>query len=202
VILSDAEIFEALDDGRLILAPEPSPRIASVAAPKTAFDRTAVNLHLGSMLRLPKRDVGVVIDPLRGSAGTTLQALYDPREIPAEGFNLDPGNFVLGVTNEMVTLTLPTEFDERAHGKPCLAARVEGKSSLARFGLLVHFTAPTIHAGFEGNITLEMMNLGPAPIRLTSGMPICQLIIEQVLGIPASGASQFQGQRDAAGQIG
>ena len=64
--------------------------------------------------------------------------------------------------------------------------RVEGKSSLARFGLLAHFTAPT-------------SNLGPSPIILTPGMAICQLILEQVQGVPDAPASRFAGQTDPAG---
>jgi dCTP deaminase len=80
-----------------------------------------------------------------------------------------------------------------------LAARVEGKSSLARCGLLVHFTAPTIHAGFEGTITLEMINLGAYPILLYPGMEISQLIVEQVVGTPRAAASQFQSQSTPVG---
>jgi dCTP deaminase len=80
-----------------------------------------------------------------------------------------------------------------------LAARVEGKSGLARIGLGVHVTAPTIHAGFgfdptkpryRGSpIRLEMWNAGPLEIILTRGMPICQLIIEEVHGTPEAGYS-------------
>jgi dCTP deaminase len=65
-----------------------------------------------------------------------------------------------------------------------LAARIEGKSSLARLGLAVHVTAPTIHAGSKGQIQLEIINHGPLPIRLRPGMPVCQLIFEQTLGVP------------------
>jgi dCTP deaminase len=76
-----------------------------------------------------------------------------------------------------------------------LAARVEGKSSLARLGLVVHMTAPTIHAGFEGRIRLEMMNYGAVPIRLWGGMRICQLIFETTLGTAERGyKGQFAGQ--------
>ena len=102
---------------------------------------------------------------------------------------------MLGLTVEYVKLPLPHEIGDR----DCLAARVEGKSSLARIGLLVHFTAPTIHAGFEGHITLEMMNLGPSPIILTSGMAACQLILDQVHGVPDAPASRFAGQTDPTG---
>jgi dCTP deaminase len=76
-----------------------------------------------------------------------------------------------------------------------VAARVEGKSSLARFGLAIHVTAPTIHAGFDGHIRLEMVNHGKLPIRLRTGMRICQLIFEQTLGTPEKGyQGQFSGQ--------
>jgi dCTP deaminase len=61
----------------------------------------------------------------------------------------------------------------------CYSARVEGKSSLARCGILIHFTAPTIHAGFEGRITLEMINMGVHNLLLYPGMFVCQLIIER-----------------------
>jgi dCTP deaminase len=81
-----------------------------------------------------------------------------------------------------------------------LAARVEGKSSYARCGLLVHFTAPTIHAGYAGTITLELINFGPIPIALYPGAPICQLIIEQVHGIPFRNDSQFQNQSHPSGK--
>lgn len=72
-----------------------------------------------------------------------------------------------------------------------LAARVEGKSSLARFGLGVHITAPTIHAGFKGRVRLEIFNNNIVPIRLITGMRICQLIFELTLGTPDHG---YQGQ--------
>ncbi|MEX0783635.1 MAG: dCTP deaminase [Dehalococcoidia bacterium] len=199
MILSDTSIFEALDDGRLILTPEPSPRVPSVETPTRPFDRTAVNLRLSSTLRIPEQDLSVVIDPTIGSAVRTLQRLYREQAIPVEGFKLSPAMFVLGLTEEGVTLPLPEDVSADARAKGCLAARVEGKSSLARYGLLVHFTAPTIHAGFDGHIALEIMNLGPAPILLTPSMQICQLIIEQVHGEPQAAGSQFHGQMDAAG---
>jgi dCTP deaminase len=76
-----------------------------------------------------------------------------------------------------------------------LGARVEGKSSLARIGLSIHVTAPTIHAGFEGRIRLEIMNHGILPIRLKPEMRICQLILEQTVGTPDKGyQGQFRGQ--------
>jgi len=77
-----------------------------------------------------------------------------------------------------------------------LSARVEGKSSLARLGLAVHVTAPTIHAGFKGQIQLEIINHGAKEIILRPGMRICQLIIEATLGTPEKGYSGiFSGQK-------
>jgi len=66
----------------------------------------------------------------------------------------------------------------------------------------VHFTAPTIHAGFRGTITLELINFGTIPIALYPGAPICQLIIEQVSGVPFRNDSQFQDQSMASGDKG
>jgi len=98
---------------------------------------------------------------------------------PEKGYVLAPEAFVLAWTRE--TIHLPN------HSR--IAARVEGKSSLARLGLAVHVTAPTIHAGFEGPLQLELCNQGPVSIRLTPRMPICQLIFEMTFGTPAKGYS-------------
>jgi dCTP deaminase len=83
-----------------------------------------------------------------------------------------------------------------------LAARVEGRNSLARLGLAVHLTAPTIHAGFSGNITLEITNQGPIPIKLRPGLAICQLVLEHVFGTPAREMTGiFQDQDSTAGRL-
>ena len=201
MILSDTAIFEALDDGRLTITPEPQPRVPFLGTTAVPFDRTSVNLRLGDTLRIPKDGIGVAIDLSTGAAGPTLQTLYESRAIPDEGFVLDPNRFLLGMTLESIRLALPDTLPDTVAQRGCLAARVEGKSSLARFGLLIHFTAPTIHAGFEGHIALEMMNLGPAPIRLRKGMAVCQLILEPVLGTPHVSGGQFSGQHDPAGRL-
>ena len=93
---------------------------------------------------------------------------------PDDGWVFKPDRLVLAWTAEYVEL--------KPHARP--AGRVEGKSGLARLGIAVHVTAPTIHAGFEGRIRLEMFNHGPIPVRLRVGMRICQLILEQTLGTP------------------
>ena len=85
-------------------------------------------------------------------------------------FQLDPGVFTLGTTIERIELP------------PGLAARVEGKSSLARLGLMVHSTAGFIDPGFKGTITLEMVNQNPRPLMLKIGMRICQLSFFEMYG--------------------
>ena len=104
---------------------------------------------------------------------------------------IKPNDFILAQTYERIHL--PRESN--------LAARVEGRSSSARLGLVVHLSAPTIHAGFPGKITLEIINHGPTKIRLFPQKDrICQLIFEQVLSTPTlENTSQFFGQSSVTG---
>ena len=197
MILSNTSILEALDDGRLRITPEPSPRPGTEDSP---FGTTSVDLTLSSNILVPSSDLAIQIDLRLGDVRRTIQRLSIPHHADSNvGWLLARNVFALGQTVEEIWLPVPSEFGAAAAGKPGLAARVEGKSSLARFGLLVHFTAPTIHAGFRGPIALEIMNLGPAPIVLYEGMQICQLIIEQVDGVPAPRQSQFHGQTSPSG---
>lgn len=95
----------------------------------------------------------------------------EPIEGAEVAYILEPGIFTLATTIERVKMP--------KH----LVARVEGKSSIGRLGLLIHATAGFIDPGFQGNITLEMMNLSPRPIALTVGMRICQLSFSRVVGL-------------------
>jgi len=129
----------------------------------------------------------MAIDPgMQGyRALQALEGLTEAVDIPADGFDLVPKTLILGWTAERITLPI--------HGR--VAARVEGKSNLARLGLAIHVTAPTIHAGFQGTIQLEMINHGPVPIRLRPGLRICQLVFEVTLGMPDNAyEGQFLGQ--------
>lgn len=99
-----------------------------------------------------------------------------------EEFEPRPSRLVLGYVRDYIKLP------------PRLAGRVEGKSGPARRGLMVHLTAPTIQAGWEGQIQLEMYNVGPVPLLLTPGSYICQLILEQI-SLPDQYAGQFQKQK-------
>jgi dCTP deaminase len=188
MILSNRGIQGALDQGRLVIQPEPSPREPIVNGPACPYNTTAVDLRLGRFISVPKRDEPFNFDLRKGGLAKFLADRCEPVDLTRPGgFVLDRGNLILAQTLEHVGLPL---FED----KPPLAARIEGKSSGARIGLLVHFTAPTVHAGWEGPLTLEMINLGPASIALWYEQPICQLIVEEVDAIPFANPSQFHKQ--------
>jgi len=197
MILSNRELHKALDEKKLVIEPEPSPRTPQVDNPHCPYDTHSVDLMLSNEIVVPNDQGLVTIDLSRpGSIAKHLQSNSTVHEISRDRpFILRNGQFVLGKTLE--TVNLPVSSDSET----CLAARIEGKSSRARFGLLVHFTAPTVHPGFDGTLTLEMINLGPWPLQLAPEMPIAQLIVEEVKGSPHSNPSQFQGQSSAPGRL-
>lgn len=177
MILTDREINLSLESGLIGIEPRPGPE---------AFSSTSVDLTLGNKIRTFKRygdGLQLVIDPTAPgySFDQVIEQVSDTYEVGRDGWRLEPGILVLAWSAETVDLKM--------HGR--IAARVEGKSSLARLGLGIHVTAPTIHAGFRGVIQLEMVNHGPAPITLRPGMRICQLIFEQTLG---AAEKAWQGQ--------
>ncbi len=179
MILTDREIQKLLKEGLISIEPEP---------PIDAYDSTAVDLTLDPLLRRFRTNVpGLIIDP--GAPGykaaELIRSATDPFTLTEQGWELPRGTLVLAWTKERVDLNF----------KGKVAARVEGKSGLARIGLGIHVTAPTIHAGFPGTIQLELVNHGPLPIKLRPGMAICQLIIETIKGTPSKAhKSQFAGQ--------
>ena len=195
MILSNVEIQRALDEGRLVLDPEPLPRNSGPGGANCPYQTSAVDLQLGDEISYLKHHLPLDINLDRGA----FTDLFGPNSIRQrltmeQPFVLRPGRLVLGKTLQRVELPLGKDGE-------CLAARVEGKSSYARCGLLVHFTAPTIHAGFKGTITLELYNMGTLGIALYPGTPICQLVIETVLGVPFGNDGQFQGQQAPGGRV-
>jgi dCTP deaminase len=193
MILSNTRVHAALDSKDLIIDPQPEPRTPQVGS-HCPYDTHSVDLRLSDEISVPS---GGKFSYDTTQPGSIAKLIADHSKkytlTDDQPFNLDPSKFVLGRTMERIHLPI------KAGCEHCLAARIEGKSSLARLGLLVHFTAPTIHPGFEGTITLEIINLGPARILLVPGMYIAQLIVEQVLGCPQENPSTFQGQRNVAG---
>jgi dCTP deaminase len=192
MILSNCEIHKALDSKRLVITPEPQPRIPTLGQ-ECPYDTHSVNLKLHNeifVLQPGKYSIDLA-NP--GSLADLITKNSKRREISDEQpFVLKPNAFVLAQTVERIGLPI-------RNGPPYLAARIEGKSSRARCGLIVHCTAPTVHPGYEGTLTLEMANLGPIPILLTYQMYIAQLIIEQVEGEIIQNPSDFQGQSHPSG---
>ena len=194
MILSNVEIQRAIREGRLVIDPAPLPERPIEAGKYCPYQTSSVDLRLGDEISFFREGLAINIDLRSGTFPTLFQPNSQSLTITEDQpFRLAPGRFVLGKTRERVELPVMPE------GQASLAARVEGKSSYARCGVLVHFTAPTIHAGFAGTITLELANLGPLPVMLYPNAPICQLVIEEVLGTPFRNDSQFQNQRRAGG---
>ena len=175
MLLSDRDIRAEVNDGRVVLDPwDP-----------TMVQPSSVDVRMDKYFRLFDNHKYPVIDPAADQPDLTRLIEVEPDE----GFVLHPGEFVLGSTLE--TVTLPDD----------LAARVEGKSSLGRLGLLTHATAGFVDPGFSGHVTLELSNVATLPIRLWPGMKIGQLCFFR-LSSPAehpygSGVygSHYQGQR-------
>jgi dCTP deaminase len=194
MILSNVEIWSALDEGRLVIDPEPTPRSPTLNQPNCAFDTHSVDLTLGESIAVPQSGQFIVDVTQPGSIAQTISNNSETLTITNDQpYNLKPNHFILAATRERIELPILDGTNT------CLAARIEGKSSRARFGVLIHFTAPTVHPGFEGTLTLEMINLGPAQFVLKPGMRIAQLIVEEVKGCPNANPSEFRGQGTPAG---
>ena len=182
MVLTDREIQAALECKQIVIDPTPG---------VDAFSSTSLDLTLSNFIRLWKVETvkGVEQTICPASPGYKfndfVKSFSDGKEIGTDGYVIKPQEFLLGWTHENVEL--PT-FSR-------LAARVEGKSSLARLGIGIHITAPTIHAGFKGQIQLEISNHGLFQVKLVPRMSVCQLIFEQTLGTPDKGyAGQFYAQ--------
>lgn len=175
VLLSDRDIRTELDAGRIQLDPfEPS-----------MVQPSSVDVRLERMFRLFDNHKYAHIDPSVEQPDLTRLVEVDPEE----PFVLHPGEFVLGATYEQVTL--PED----------VAARLEGKSSLGRLGLLTHSTAGFIDPGFSGQVTLELSNMATLPIKLWPGSKIGQLCFFRLSSAAEHGygsqthQSRYQGQR-------
>ena len=175
MILSDKDVKAQIEAGRIVIEPYDA----------TCIQPSSVDVKISNLFRVFRNHTAGVIDVKKDM--TDLTELV---EIPLDGvFMLHPGEFVLGSTLERVGV--PDD----------LVARVEGKSSLGRLGLLIHSTAGFIDAGFDGHVTLELANVANLPITLYPGMKIGQVSFmkmtspaENPYGSGAKG-SKYQGQR-------
>jgi dCTP deaminase len=176
VVLSDRTIRQEIESGRIVIDPfEPSN-----VQPSSVDVRVDRQFRVFHNARYPYIDVRQPMDDL-----TELVEVSGD-----EPFILHPGEFVLGQTLERVTL--PDD----------LVARLEGKSSLGRLGLLIHSTAGFVDSGFSGNLTLELSNVANLPITIYHGMPIGQISfmrmdgpVERPYGSGEAG-SKYQGQAE------
>jgi dCTP deaminase len=175
VLLSDRDILAQVEAGRVRL----DPYDAGMVQP------SSIDIRLDRHFRLFDNHKYPYIDPAEEQPELTRAF----EVMDGEPFVLHPGEFVLGSTYEGVTL--PDD----------IAARVEGKSSLGRLGLLTHATAGFVDPGFSGHVTLELSNVATLPIKLWPGMKIGQLCFFQLTspslhpyGSDATG-SHYQGQR-------
>ncbi|MEA2481536.1 MAG: dCTP deaminase [Thermoleophilaceae bacterium] len=174
MVLSDNTIRREIDAGRIVIDPFDGTRVQPSSVDLTV-DR---KFRVFNNARHPYIDVRKPMEDL-----TSLVEIEgdDP-------FILHPGEFVLGQTLERVTL--PND----------LVARLEGKSSLGRLGLLIHSTAGFVDSGFSGNLTLELSNVANLPITIYHGMPIGQISfmrmdapVDRPYGSEQTG-SKYQGQ--------
>ena len=158
MILSDRDIKKAVTEGKIKIKPTPD---FSVQLGSCALD-----LRLGTVYRVFDHSRTPYIDPQNSK---TLDGITtEIRVKDGEAFTLHPGEFILAVTAERIEM--PDD----------LAGRLEGRSSIGRLGVVVHSTAATIDAGFRGNITLELANMGRIPVMLYPGMRICSISFEQL----------------------
>ena len=175
VLLSDRDIRAEIDRGRVRLQPYDEAMVQP----------SSIDVRLDKFFRLFDNHKYPFIDPAEDQPDLT-RLIEVERDEP---FILHPGEFVLGSSFEVVTL--PDD----------LAARLEGKSSLGRLGLVTHSTAGFVDPGFSGHVTLELSNVATLPIKLWPGMKVGQLCFFR-LSSPAESpygsakyGSRYQGQR-------
>lgn len=158
MILSDRDIRKALARGRINITPKPN-----LAA---QLGSCSVDLRLGRKFRIFDHSKYAYIDPKNAALAANM--MKDVSVKLNEPFMLQPGDFVLATTME--SLSLPDD----------LLARLEGRSSLGRLGIVVHSTASVFDPGWRGVIVMELGNLGRMPVALYPGMRICALTFEEL----------------------
>jgi len=179
MILSDADILSRLEAGDLVVEPLDDPDLQIQPA--------SVDLRLGAeFLEFQHANIPCI----HPDAEEEVDEYVDETVVdPDDEFVLHPGDFVLGTTHERVEV--PDD----------LIAHVQGRSSLGRLAVVVHATAGVVDPGYRGQITLELSNLGTAPVALTPGMRISQLIFTE-LRTPAErpyGSDRGSKYQDQAG---
>ncbi|OGH05272.1 MAG: dCTP deaminase [Candidatus Levybacteria bacterium RBG_16_35_11] len=159
MVLSDKDIKSALKNKDIKISPFPDFR--------TQLGSCSIDLRLGNVFRVFEYSKHSLIDPFSKKS----KEKEFTREIKVkdkEPFIMQPGDFVLAVTKERITIN------------PSLLGRLEGRSSLGRLGIVVHSTASVFDPGWDGQAVLELGNLGRLPVALYPGMRICAMTFEQL----------------------
>ena len=158
MILSDADIKKALLTKRIVI--DPAPDFSS------QLGSCSIDLRLGTKFRVFNHSKVGLIDPNSTASAEDMMTEIEVSE--GDQFILQPGDFVLATTME--TVTIPND----------LLARLEGRSSLGRLGIVVHSTASVFDPGWHGVAVLELGNLGKMPVALYPGMRICSFTFEEL----------------------
>lgn len=179
MILSDRDIKARMMSGDIVVTSPDEDHMGNVGA-------SSMDLRLGRHFKIYNHSKYAVLDPMQPETFKDVARLIEVDE-ENEPFVVQPGEFVLGVTLEKIKIA-----DD-------LVARVEGRSSLGRLGIIVHSTAGFVDAGFEGTITLEITNINRMPVALYPGMRVCQLAFETMSSraeVPyqKKASSKYQGQ--------
>ena len=179
MILSDRDIKAKILSGDIVVQSPKNDHMGHIGS-------SSMDFRLGKYFKIYNHAKHALLDPKNPESFKDITKMIEieDEETP---FIVQPGEFVLGVTLEKVKIA-----DD-------LVARVEGRSSLGRLGIIIHSTAGFIDAGFEGTITLEITNINRMPVALYPGMRVCQLAFEQ-MSSPAEvpyyrkHSSKYQGQ--------
>ncbi len=181
-MLSDVSILSEISSGHLVIDPQPK---------EIDYSTASVDIHLGDVVRIFKDNhpaVKQTVDLSHPEIHSSFDKLMETHHIPDGGFPLEPRQFVLGWTKEVIGLP------------NYLCALIYGRSTLGRYGLVIHMTAPIIQPLFRANIVLEICNFSPVTCLLKKDMSIGQLIFFR-LDAPSqkSDLSTFwQGQKPEA----
>ncbi len=158
MVLSDRDIKKALKHKDIVIVP--------AIDFATQLGSCSIDLRLGNTFRVFDHSKHPYIDPSKKDYSNEITKAIVVKN--GDSFIVQPGDFVLAATLEKITIA------------PTLLGRLEGRSSLARLGIVVHSTASVFEPGWDGNAVLELGNLGRMAVALTPGMRICAMTFEQL----------------------
>lgn len=180
MILSDRELRACLERGEIVITPDPDP--------ETQIQPASIDLRLGYDFQTFNYTRQALIDPFDPESFRELTNLVHLQN--GERFLVHPGEFVLATTLERVEVP------------NTLVARLDGRSSVGRLGIVIHSTAGYVEPGSKGTITLEISNVGRIAVALYPGMRICQIAFEEMTSAVSEAygvkqSAKYQGQDSA-----